>query len=189
MPKLLTKEQGKKLIDLAKKAISSKLDSKDMVISDELKKEFSEKNGAFVTLTISGELRGCIGVVEAVYPLWETIIHAAESSAFGDPRFGSLDKDEFNKIKVEISVLTIPELVKVKGSSEYLNNIKIGEDGLIIEGKYGKGLLLPQVAVEWKWDVLQFLEHTCEKAGLDRGAWKDLDNKIYKFQAQIFTEE
>ena len=186
---MITEEQGKKLISLAKKTISLRLAGKEIQVDPETKKEFQDKKGAFVTLKISGELRGCIGITEPIYPLWQTIVYAAESAAFGDPRFGPLSKEEFGKIKAEISILTAPELVKVKDASEYPDKIKIGEDGLIIEGRYGKGLLLPQVATEWKWDVLEFLKHTCEKAGLDSDAWKDLDNKIYKFQAQIFTEK
>jgi AmmeMemoRadiSam system protein A len=185
---MLTKQQGKKLIELAKKTISSRFDGKELKISDELKKEFSEKKGAFVTLTIDKELRGCIGIVEAIYPLWQTIMHAAESAAFGDPRFSPLKKEEIGRIKVEISVLTKPEFINISKAEDYLKKIKIGKDGLIIDGRYGKGLLLPQVAVEYVWDVRQFLEHTCEKAGLNRNAWNEPDNKIYKFQAQIFTE-
>ena len=186
---MLTKEHGKKLIELAKKTISLRLDGKESKVSEELKKEFIDKRGAFVTLTIDGELRGCIGIVEAIYPLWQTIVHAAESAAFGDPRFGPLSKDEFENVKAEISILTDAELIKASKAEDYLKKIKIGVDGLIVDGEYGKGLLLPQVATEWRWNVKDFLEHTCEKAGLHRGAWKDLDNKIYKFQAQIFTEE
>lgn len=185
---MYTESQGKKLIELAKESIFSGFSSNSVKVDDSVKKEFDENRGVFVTLTIDGELRGCIGFVEAIYPLWEAIVKAAESAAFGDPRFGLLGKEEFDKIKVEVSVLTVPELIEVKKSSEYIDKVKIGEDGLIIEASYGKGLLLPQVAVEWKWDAKGFLEHTCEKAGLDRNAWKDLNNKIYKFQAQIFTE-
>jgi len=186
---MLTKEQGRKLIRLVRDTIASRLDGKSADVGAELKKEFSEKKGAFVTLTINGELRGCIGIVEAIYPLWQTIVHAAESAAFGDPRFGPLDKEEFERVKVEISVLSVPELIKVKSAEEYLKNIKIGRDGLIIDGDYGKGLLLPQVAVEWKWDVKEFLENTCRKAGIAKDGWSDINNKIYKFQAQIFSEE
>jgi uncharacterized protein (TIGR00296 family) len=185
----LSEEQGRKLISLAKKAISLKLEGKAIKVDEELKKEFSAKRGAFVTLTIYGELRGCIGIVEQIYPLWQTIVHAAESAAFEDPRFERLAKEELEKVKVEVSVLTEPKLIKVKDASDYTKEIRIGKDGLIIEGEFGKGLLLPQVAVEWKWDQEQFLGHTCEKAGLLLDSWKDLSNKIYKFQAQIFTED
>lgn len=186
---MFTKEQGKKLIDLARSSISSNFSGRKASVDDSIKKEFEEKRGVFVTLTINGELRGCIGFVDAIFPLWEAIVKAAESAAFNDSRFGQLDKEEFDKVKIEISVLTNPELIEVERAEEYINNIKIGEDGLIIESGYGKGLLLPQVAVEWKWGVRQFLEHTCEKAGLQKDSWRDLSNKIYKFQAQIFEEE
>lgn len=186
---VLTESQGKKLIELARKSISSSFSGEKIKVEETVKKEFKEKSGVFVTLTINGELRGCIGFFEAIYPLWEAVVKAAESAAFNDSRFNPLSPEELDKIKIEVSVLTKQELIKVDKAEGYLDKIKIGEDGLIIEGAFGKGLLLPQVAVEWKFRVEQFLECVCQKAGLDKGDWKDLSNKIYKFQAQIFSEE
>lgn len=185
---MFNKEDGKKLIKIARDSIAAYFNKKELSFSDEDKERFKEKLGVFVTLKIDDELRGCIGFVEGVNPLYEAIADAANAAAFSDPRFMPLTTEEFEKVKVEVSVLTKPELIDVKKPEEYMEKIKVGEDGLIVKSSYGSGLLLPQVAVEWKWDVKEFLENSCQKAGLSKDAWKDLENKIYKFQAEIFTE-
>ncbi len=186
---MLTLEQGNKLIKLARQSIESRFSEKEFSVNESIKQEFKYERGCFVTLTIGGELRGCIGFSEPVFPLWEAIVRAAESAAFGDPRFTPLSKEEYQKINVEVSVLTLPKLIEVKNSDEYLETIKIGRDGLIAEMGGLKGLLLPQVAPEWKWNVEEFLNYTCQKAGLPPSAWKDDNCKIYSFSAQIFSEE
>jgi uncharacterized protein len=149
----------------------------------------TQRCGAFVTLTKDGELRGCIGYIEPIFPLDKLIESAALSAAFRDPRFPPLVQSELTDIKIEISLLTPKELIKVKMHKEYLQSIRIGRDGLILDGPYGSGLLLPQVAVEHRMNVQEFLECLSQKAGLDKAAYKDLKNKIYKFQAEIFSEE
>jgi len=161
---------GKLLIKLARESISSYW------------------QGVFVTLYKNKQLRGCIGFPEPIFPLFEAIIKAARSAAFEDPRFPPLQKEELKHIKIEVSVLTVPALIKVKKPEDYLKKIKIGKDGLIIRSTLGSGLLLPQVATEYKWGVEEFLRHLCEKARLKQNAWKDKNNQIYKFQAQIFKE-
>lgn len=100
-----------------------------------------------------------------------------------------MGKSEFGKIDMEISVLTVPELIKVKNAADYLKKIRIGEDGLIIRGELGSGLLLPQVFADYGCDAEKALEMTCQKAGLRNDDWNDLSNKVYRFQAQIFKEE
>lgn len=181
-------DDRKKLLKLARFSISSFFAKEDINVEPYIKDKFGHKAGAFVTLKQNGELRGCIGYTEAVMPLYDAIVQAARAAAFSDPRFKQLQKEELEKIKIEISVLTNPELIEVKESNEYFDKIKIGRDGLIIESVYGKGLLLPQVPVEWKWNAEDFLMNTCKKAGLPEDAWKDLTNKIYSFQAEIFSE-
>lgn len=176
----LNLEQGKKLIGLAKRAVySGEIDSE----------EFKEKRGIFVTLHSYPELelRGCVGFPEPILPLGTTICEAAKAAAYEDPRFTPLRKNE--KIIFEISVLTEPKLIKVKNSEEYLNKIKIGRDGLIIDCEGMNGLLLPQVAIEQKWDVKTFLDNLCLKAGLLEETWKEGECKIYSFEAQIFYEK
>ena len=181
--------RGEELIKLVRGFISSYLEDKNFEISDEIKEKYKEERGVFVTLTIDGELRGCIGIPEPIMPLYKGVIEAAEGAAFRDPRFEALSKDEFKRIKIEISVLTKSELIEVKKAEEYLEKIKVGEDGLIIRGSFCSGLLLPQVAVEQIWGVKEFLEYICLKAGLGKGDWRNLNNKIYKFQAEIFKED
>lgn len=186
---MLSLADGKELVKLAKDAVSSHFSGKELKVSKEIQRKFSGKRGVFVTLTKDKELRGCIGFTEPYFQLWDAVIKAAQSAAFSDPRFSPLGKDELKDISFEVSVLTEPELIEVEKPEEYLTKIKIGKDGLIIRGLYGSGLLLPQVATEWKWDVKEFLRNTCLKAGLQPEDWKNLNNKIYKFQAQIFSEE
>jgi len=143
----------------------------------------TEKRGAFVTLTIDGRLRGCIGYIQAVKPLYETIAEMAVQAAFHDPRFPSLTKSEFNSIDIEISVLT-PMIIEKNPE-----NVVVGRDGLYIVRGYNSGLLLPQVPVENSWDRETFLNQTCIKAGLPPGTWKEAETQIYRFQADIFGGE
>ena len=117
----------------------------------------------------------------------EALIEAA-ISVCNDPRFPPLSEDELNQITIELSILTEPELIKVKDPREYLEKIEIGKDGLIIKRGVFSGLLLPQVAVEQEWSVEQFLENICLKAGLTIDSWMDENSKIYKFQAEIIHE-
>ncbi len=181
--------QGKKLIKLARDSIESDLFHKEFKVSDSIAKEFSDRLGCFVTLTIDGELGGCIGFPEPVYQLFHAIEQGAKSAAFSDPRFLPLNKKEYSKVNVEISVLTKPELIKVKKATDYFEHIKIGRDGLIIRSSMGaSGLLLPQVFTEYNCNPEQALRMVCQKSGLNLEAWKDLSNKIYRFSAQIFKE-
>ena len=183
---MIRPSDGKLLIKLARESISSYFLQKEPNISTLNK--FSDRQGVFVTLYKNEQLRGCIGFPEPVFYLFEAIIKSARSAAFEDSRFPPLQKEELKHIKIEISVLTVPALIKVKKPEDYLNEIKIGKDGLIIRSSLGSGLLLPQVATEYKWGVKEFLGHLCEKAWLKQDAWKDTNNQIYKFQAQIFKE-
>jgi AmmeMemoRadiSam system protein A len=180
-------EQVKKLLKLARNSIESYFSKKDYDFSKD-KKEFKEKQGVFVTLkTREEELRGCIGFPYPILPLSEAIFQAARAAAFSDPRFFPLSKEELENIKIEISVLSVPEEIKCE-KEKLLDDIRIGKDGLIVQLGGFSGLLLPQVALEWRWNSLEFLENCCDKAGLDRDEWKEKDCKIFKFQAQIFSE-
>ncbi|MHA1339666.1 MAG: TIGR00296 family protein [Promethearchaeota archaeon] len=187
-------EDGEKLVKFARQNIEYYLvHKKKMPIPKELKEKFKEKMGAFVTISRrKGEqkiLRGCIGITIPYYPLIETISNISISSAFEDPRFPPIK--DLSEYIVEVSILTPPKLIKVNSSEEYLEKIKIGHDGLMIETLTAKGLLLPQVPIEnnRNWDVKTFLEHLCLKAWLPKSAWKNKNTKIYSFQAIIFEEE
>jgi|TARA_B100002003_G_C14107443_1_gene532676 AmmeMemoRadiSam system protein A len=184
----LTKKDGKELIKLARQSINSEFSRAELNVSKDIKDKYSSKHGVFVTLNLNDELKGCIGYPEPTLPLFLAVIEAAKSAAFSDSRFSPLSKEGFSKIKIELSVLTVPSLIKVNEAKEYFEKIKIGEDGLILRGNYGSGLLLPQVFVEYDCDVIKALDMLCQKAGLPPHAWNDTSNKIYKFQAQIFSE-
>ena len=150
---------------------------------------FEEKKGAFVTINTypSEDLRGCIGVPYPVMSLKDAIAEGA-SSAVNDPRFSPLRTDELNRVLIEVTVLTAPEPINVDKPEDYLSQIKIGRDGLIVEMGFNKGLLLPQVPVEQGWDVEEFLSHTCMKAGLLPDAWFEKNIKVSRFSGQIFSE-
>ncbi|MFN3420958.1 MAG: TIGR00296 family protein [Armatimonadota bacterium] len=190
---LLNLEQGKFLVKLARKAISSVLQSGEFPsVSGEVDEVLKEKRGVFVTLheQVGDErmLRGCIGIPYPVKPLIEATIESAINSAFRDPRFPPVEADELDKLMVEVSVLTPPQLVEVSDPQEYPSQIVIGRDGLMVESDWQRGLLLPQVAVEHRFDATTFLEQTCLKAGLPKDAWRRGKVKVYVFQAQIFAE-
>lgn len=121
--------------------------------------------------------------------LSEGLVDAAISAATQDPRFPPVNIDELDQIIFEVTVLTPPIEIKVDDPMEYLSIIKVGRDGLIVENAYTSGLLLPQVPTEYDWNVEEFLCHTCEKAGLDRDAWKDKTTKMSRFEGVIFKEE
>jgi AmmeMemoRadiSam system protein A len=141
-----------------------------------------EPRGAFVTLKIAGRLRGCIGMVETHRPLVATIEEMAGAAATGDPRFHPLQAEELPGLEIEISVLTALHPVHSPDA------IVVGEHGLVVEKGRRRGLLLPQVASEAGWDVETFLSHTCQKAGLPSGAWRDGDTTIYTFSALVFGQ-
>lgn len=139
--------------------------------------------GAFVTLKIGGRLRGCIGHITAAAPLLDTVRDVALSSAFDDPRFPPLARDELEKVSLEISVLS--PFRRTTDPSE----IRVGTHGILIRSRGRSGLLLPQVATEQGWDRGEFLAHTCRKAGLPDDAWRDPDAVIEIFSATVFGEE
>ena len=137
--------------------------------------------GAFVTLRIRGNLRGCIGYPEPELLLIDVVDRCAVSAALADPRFPPLSTDEWSHIYLELSVLGPIESVTD------IRDVVIGRDGLIVEFGRRRGLLLPQVAVEWKWNADEFASQTCVKAGLPRDAWKK-GAKLFKFEAEVFGE-
>ena len=177
------------LMQLAKSAVYTVFSSETLNVSDEIKNKFSNKQGVFVTINVDGNLRGCIGYPYPEFPLYRAIIQAARGASFDDPRFPPMRKNEVDQAEFELSILSVPELINVKNPEEYLNQIQVGRDGLIMKGRTGAGLLLPQVATKYNWDASEFLTQTCVKAGMHPNAWHDLTNRIYRFQAQVFKEE
>ncbi len=171
-----TREESDMLIKIARNSIRGMLYEKKRIAIDEssLPGIFKEKMGAFVTLKISGVLRGCIGRFVSSDPLYEAVRASAISSAFEDPRFNPLTKEEFNKTSIEITVLG--PLRKINNISE----IKLGKHGIYIKKDSRAGTMLPQVAIEYGWTVEQFLGYTArDKAGIGWDGWKDADIFIY----------
>lgn len=186
---MLSQDEGEFLVKLARKAIEVYLNEKRVLnIPDDTPDTLKEDMGTFVTLNRGAELRGCIGYPEPVKPLVKAVIEVAISAATQDPRFPPVKPDEMKEITVEVSVLTKPRLLEVDKPLDYPEKIKIGEDGLIVETGFYRGLLLPQVATEWRWDAEEFLGNTCMKAGLSPDCWLSPEVKIYQFQSQIFQE-
>ena len=188
---LLKKEEGKELLRAAREAISHYFEFNEepsMLKNVDLDK-YQEARGVFVTLKKGKELRGCIGFPLPMFPLGKAVVKAAIAAAFEDPRFPALGKEELRGVEIELSVLTVPEKIEVKDSSEYLEKIKIGRDGLIIKYGGNSGLLLPQVPGEQGWGVEEYLDGICMKAGLAPGTWKEEGVNLEAFRAQIFNEE
>ena len=182
-------EDGKLAISIARAALDNYFTGKEMKLPS-LPKKFSRKSGVFVTLHRypKKQLRGCIGYTLPVMKLKKAIKQNALNAAMEDPRFPRLEKKELEKIVVEVSLLTVPEKIEFSSPEELVNQIEIGKDGLIVEKSIFKGLLLPQVPVEWEWDTEEFLDHTCMKAGLPTGSWRKGNIKITKFSASVFAE-
>jgi AmmeMemoRadiSam system protein A len=176
----LTDQEKKSLHHMARTIIEASATGSTLPACEAPTPTLQEKRGAFVSLHRKGQLRGCIGYVHAVKPLYETIQDMALAAAFQDPRFPPVGKDELADLDIEISVLTpMREITDI-------NEIEVGTHGLVIIAGNYSGLLLPQVATEYGWGREEFLEHTCRKAGLPASAWKDKNAKILIFSADVF---
>jgi len=180
---------GKELVKMARKAVTEFLRNDSKTDDETFVSKFDFSSGVFVTLNKHDSLRGCIGYPLPVKKLSEGLIDAAISAATRDTRFSPVTIDELDKIIFEVTVITPPVEIKVKQPSEYLTEINVGRDGLIVKNAFASGLLLPQVPIEYNWNVEEFLEHTCQKAGLEKNAWKDMTTRISKFEGVIFKEE
>jgi len=143
-------------------------------------KRLSEKRGVFVTLKKDGELRGCIGYIQALKPLVDAVREMARAAAVDDTRFLPVTPDEMDDLEIEITVLSPLVLVKE------IVDILVGRHGLLIKHGFQSGVLLPQVAVEHEWDRETFLAETCIKAGLPPDTWKEPSVEIYRYTAVIF---
>ncbi len=181
-------EEGRLAVGLARKSIESLLRGEKVLETDRYPKIFSEKLGVFTTLHTypEKELRGCIGFTEPIMPLSQAISDSAVSAA-RDPRLPPLGEEELERIVIEVSVLTKPEIIAVQSPEEYVKKIS-KKDGLIIKRGVFQGLFLPQV---WEQipDKIKFLEHLSQKAGLMPDAWIAPDSELYRFGVQAFEEE
>ena len=178
----LTEAEKNKLLEIARSVIESRLFGKKVPEFQVESTTLKEKRGAFVTLRKHGQLRGCIGIIDAKKPLHKIIEKMASAAAFDDSRFSPVSREELKDLSIEISVLTPLKEV------EDINEIEVGVHGIYIVKGFYSGILLPQVATQYKWDRLTFLKETCHKAGLPSDAWSDKDTRIYIFSADIFGE-
>jgi AmmeMemoRadiSam system protein A len=177
----LTDDEKKSLLRIARESLERAFD-KGTPRWPEITEAMSAPCGAFVTLKIGQDLRGCIGHMTSNEPLWRTIRELARSSAFHDPRFPPLCRNELPETRIEISVLS--PLRKVSSSSE----VVVGTHGVLLKRGYASGVLLPQVATEQNWDRETFLLHTCRKAGLPGDALTDPRTELFVFTATVFGE-
>ena len=186
----LSDSDGIFLVKTARMAVTEFLSNgKRMKLEPKHEKRFSFNSGIFVTLNNTDGLRGCIGFPMPDKKLSHGIIDAAIAAATEDPRFSPVKINEMSDIMFEVTVLTPPVEITITDPMEYLEKIKVGRDGLIIRNSFSSGLLLPQVPVEYGWDVEEFLQHTCEKAGLEKDTWKNEKVKIEKFEGIVYKEE
>jgi AmmeMemoRadiSam system protein A len=177
----LSSDDCRLLLDLARRAISSAIIEKRILDFSPYPSTLTQPAGAFVTLHRDGQLRGCVGQVEASDPLGDAVARAAINAALHDSRFPAVEADEVRRLEIEISVLSPPEPIAPE-------TILPGHHGLLIVKGEHRGLLLPQVAAGRRWSSQRFLEETCAKAGLPRDAWRDPATRIFAFTAEVFSD-
>ncbi len=189
----LDPEEGAFLVGFARSSIEAALGGGETPCLEDVSGKLRTDCGVFVTLNkVTGpqhSLRGCIGFPYPVMPLVDAVSKAAVSAALKDPRFQPVSLEELGFITVEVSVLTPPEKIVVESPGEYPDHVRVGRDGLIVERGSNRGLLLPQVAVDWGWSAEEFLTQCCIKAYLPPDSWLTPGTEIFKFMAIIFAEE
>ncbi len=178
----LNKEEKIELLHMARETLVRFFDRGERIVISPEHEILKEIGGAFVTLTNRGQLRGCIGMPDSPYPLYEVVCRCAVSAAVEDHRFRRVSQEELPSIEIEISALSPTQ--EIKSVSE----IVVGEHGLVISRGMQRGLLLPQVAVKYRWDLPTFLRETCAKAGLPPDAWEK-GAQIRIFTAEVFSEK
>lgn len=177
---LVSVEKKKYLLKKTRNILNSNLDDTIQLDSDQFL--LGNVSGIFVTLKNKNKLRGCIGKLNLESVDEEVLYHVTTSAMKNDNRFVSISKEELSDIKIEITLLELPELI------ENIEKIVIGEHGILLKNGANQGLLLPQVAVEHKFDIQTFLEHTSLKAGLNKNDWKDKKTKLFIFKGEVFGE-
>ncbi len=173
-------EERTLLVRLAHESIDSALEGREITVTPP-SPHLAEPRGVFTTLYLQGELRGCVGYVLPVGSVYQAVAETARAAAFEDGRFYAVTPQEAPDLKVELSVLSVPQPIVPE-------ELEIGRHGLLISMAGRRGLLLPQVPIEHNWDRVMFLEQTCRKAGLPRDAWQT-GAKIEAFTAEVFGEK
>lgn len=186
----ISEKEGHILVKTARRIVTEYLKNGSKIeLEKDFQEDFSFKSGVFVTLNNQSGLRGCIGYPLPEKKLFNAIEDAVIAAATEDPRFPPVKFEELDSITFEVTILTSPTKIEVSEPHEYLSKIKVGQDGLIVKYGYNSGLLLPQVPIEYGWNEREFLEHTCEKAGLSKDYWKKAEIEIQKFEGIVFKEK
>jgi len=184
----LTADDRQWLLGLARSVLNqlppsgNRMPDDEEVLTSEVPPATAVPRGAFVTLHKLSLLRGCIGYVLPVTPLYRAVLENTVNAARSDPRFPPVDRDEVPGLHIEISAMSLPRKIQT------LDDIRIGRHGLIVSRGPARGLLLPQVATERGWDRDTFLDHTCQKAGLAPDTWRNGGVEIQVFSAEVFAE-
>jgi AmmeMemoRadiSam system protein A len=177
----ITHSDKKLLLEVARRSLDLSVHKRESLDEFPTDESLNRPGGAFVTLRIRGRLRGCIGQLASREPLIRVVAYCANSAALEDPRFEPVRAEELQEIEIELSILS--PLVTVAP-----DQIVAGKHGISVRQGSRRGVLLPQVAVQFHWDAKKFLEETCVKAGLERDAWKDPAAQIQVFTAEVFGE-
>lgn len=179
MPTRLTHDEKRQLVALAREAITSQITGCPAKTLEIALDNFLQKLGCFVTIKVDNKLRGCIGNLISDKPLYLLVQEMAVAAATKDPRFYPMKKKDLDNFDLEISVLS--PLHKI----ENIEEIQVGAHGIYLDKDSHRGVLLPQVAIEYGWDRTVFLNQTCIKAGLPSDGWKE-GADIYIFSAEVF---
>jgi len=182
MSEQLTIAEQNELLGIARAAILEKVETGTITKIETDSRALQAENGCFVTVKQNGHLRGCIGNFVSDKPLYKLVQEMAVAAAIQDPRFYPMKKPDLANFQLEISVLS--PLKKISS----IKDIVVGKHGIYIVKNANRGVLLPQVATEYGWDLETFLDHTCMKAGLPEKAWQK-DCEIYIFSAQVFGDQ
>ncbi|MEF3694829.1 MAG: AmmeMemoRadiSam system protein A [Candidatus Cloacimonadota bacterium] len=177
---MLNPSQRKSLLELARQSIEGRFSNLEPSLPED--PVFQKHYGVFVSLHKNGELRGCIGYIKGNKALGLSVVEMARAAAFRDPRFSPVSQEELPELELEISILG--EMIPISGPQD----VQIGRDGLLLDHPRGSGLLLPQVATEWGWGPLAFVQQVCKKAGLARTTWQETETRLFRFEAEVFSE-
>jgi AmmeMemoRadiSam system protein A len=178
----MTPDERETLLSIAKDAVAATVENRPLPTPPALTPALEAPGAAFVTLRCEGDLRGCIGHTEAREALWQSVQDMASAAAERDSRFTPVAPHELARLTIGISVLTPMRRARAE-------EVEVGRHGLYLRLGRATGLLLPQVAIEWRWDRAEFLRQTCRKAGLAPDAFLDPACEIYVFEAEVFGEE
>jgi AmmeMemoRadiSam system protein A len=178
---LLSDAQKQALVDLARRSVTAQVGG--VAVRTPIAMDLPDASGVFVTIKRRGQLRGCLGTLQCSLGLAGEVVRCAADAASEDPRFPPVRAEELPELSVELSVLGPLEPI----DPENPQAITIGRHGLVAEQGRLRGLLLPQVATEWRWTAAQFLAQTCVKAGLPGDAWQH-GARISRFDAEVFGD-